>query len=109
MRIIGKERFTAAQEREMKRIDDGGWNSNDGQNQQWYSLYYHLATGIVKLSGENSGSCYGDYNSTYYASPKTFASLYDGNYSKDWRDLLGDIDEGNAAAMEFVEEILGED
>lgn len=88
------------------QIDQDGWDTYNGRNHQWYSLYYDPNSGFVKLDADNSGDCYGNYNTLYFANPKSFAN-YCNQIDADWTTLLGDIDEDNLTVITFVDAIMG--
>jgi hypothetical protein len=102
MRIINNKKLYVADEQKMVKIDNDGWDYYNGQNYQHYSLFYNVALDIVKLITSNNGDCYGDYSTKYFSSAKDFATSYNGNGYKKWRDLLGEIDETNSNILEFI-------
>lgn len=109
MIIINGKRFCAAEIKAAQRIDGDGWDCYDGRNWQWYTLKYNPKCGLVILDADNSGSCYGDYETRYYSSPREFAEVYSGDFGEgNWETLLGDIDEDNPVALHFIDAILGE-
>lgn len=55
MKIVNGKKFYAADYGAAKRIDNNGWDRYDGQNWQWYSLFYNPACGLVVLEASNSG------------------------------------------------------
>lgn len=59
MKIVNGKKFYAADYGAAKRIDSNGWDRYDGENWQWYSLFYNPACGLVVLEASNSGSCFG--------------------------------------------------
>lgn len=105
MRIIEGKKFYKADMDKAVKIDNDGWDSYNGRNKQWYSLYYEPNIGYVALVGSNSGDCYGDYDTYRFASPKSFAK-YCKETNRDWTELLGEIDEANPVVMRFVDEIM---
>ena len=105
MRIINGKRFYNAQMAKATRIDDNGWDFYNGQNYQWYSLWYEPGSGYVELRANNSGSCYGDYKDRYFDSPQSFVN-WCGRTCRNWEKLLGDIDETDDTVMHFVNAIL---
>lgn len=107
MRIINKKKFYQRDINAAVRIDDNGWDGYDGRNYQWYKLMYNHSCGLVILDANNSGSCYGDYETRYFDTPASFRAWCD-DVDRDWAKLLGDIDEENAACMSFVSAILGD-
>lgn len=114
MRIVDGKRFYAAQIRAAVRIDNDGWDRYDGRNWQWYTLRYNPDCGLVILEADNSGDCYGDYETRYFSSPAAFRAWaqpeeaeYGWQPTRDVEALLGDIDEGNAAALAFVNAFFG--
>lgn len=54
MKIVNGKKFYAADYGAAKRIDNNGWDRYDGQNWQWYSLFYNPACGLVVLEASNS-------------------------------------------------------
>lgn len=105
MRIVNGKKFYKKDEEEAVRIDGKGWNTYNGRNKQWYSLEYNPNCGLVILSADNSGDCYGDYSTKYFSSPKEF-EYYCEDCGKSWEELMGDIDEENEAAIKFVDAII---
>lgn len=69
MKIVNGKKFYAADIKAAQRIDGNGWDRYNGQNWQWYSLFYNPSCGLVVLQADNSGSCYGDYTDRYFDSP----------------------------------------
>lgn len=108
MKIVNGKKFYAADYEAAKRIDGKGWDNYDGQDWQWYSLYYNPACGLVVLEGDNSGSCYGDYSIRWFESPEAFRAWYEAALpvARDWGALLGEIDEQNECALDFVAHML---
>lgn len=108
MRIVNGKKFYAEQIKAAIKIDGNGWDSYDGRNHQWYTLKYNKDCGLVILDANNSGDCYGDYETRYFATPAHFAAWCNNayEYSRDWNVLLGDIDETNESAMHFVAALL---
>lgn len=105
MRIIDGKRFYKKDIDAAKKIEANGWNSNRGSNKQWYHLRYNPDCGYVELDADNSGDCYGDYNTYYFSSPKQFLRWCQAT-GRNWEELLGDIDESDAVAMQFVDELV---
>lgn len=99
MRIVNGKKFYAAEIKKCVKIDNDGWDSYDGRNKQWYTLKYNPECGLVILKADNSGDCYGNYETRYFASPEEFVSEYG---IDEVGRLLGDIDEENEAVMHFV-------
>lgn len=99
MRIVNGKKFYATEIKNCVRIDNKGWNHYNGRNYQWYTLKYNPDCGLVILDADNSGDCYGDYGTYYFASPREFVNEY--GIDKVGR-LLGDVDEDNKAAMHFI-------
>ena len=106
MRIVNGKRFTSAQFKAAKRIDDKGWDTS-GRNKQWYSLLYNKDCGLVILDADNSGDYYGDYKTRYFDSPASFAE-WCAEYDRDLTALLGNIDEKDEDAMAFVNAVFPE-
>lgn len=108
MIIVKGKRHYKRELDQMVKIDGDGWDRYDGQNYQWYSLYYNKDTGLVKLEADNSGSCYGDYSTKYFNSPREFMNSVNSDnalnyvYERTVGDLLGNIDESNEDIMAFV-------
>lgn len=107
MKIINGKKFY---EREIKAAVEIGSSHRTGwSNTQYYTVLYNPACGLTILDAHNTGDCYGDYSTNYFASPAAFRE-WCGRYHDDpnkWGEYLGDIDETNAAAMDFVDKILG--
>lgn len=108
MRIVNNKRFYQRDINSAVRIDGNGWDRYNGSDWQWYHLLYNPACGLVILDANNSGSCYGDYSTLYFDSPASFVSSCH-RAGDSWAQLLGDIDESNDAAMQFVAAILGDE
>lgn len=72
MKIVNGKKFYAADIKAARRIDGNGWDKYNGQNWQWYSLFYNPACGLVILKANNSGNCYGDYTDRYFENPEAF-------------------------------------
>lgn len=106
MKIIDGKKFYKADMERAKCISNDGWNSYNGQNWQWYWLKYDAKTGYTMLEANNSGDCYGDYSDRDFASPESFAE-WCREHDRSWEKLLGEIDENDEAAMDFVDRILG--
>lgn len=115
MKIVNGKKFYAADIKAARRIDGNGWDSYNGQNWQWYSLFYNPACGLVILKANNSGDCYGDYTDRYFENPEAFRTwceeplAYDWAarlVAYDWAALLGEIDEQDNCALDFVAHML---
>lgn len=106
MKIINGKKFYEREIKAAQRIDNHGWDRYDGRNWQQYWLEYNPECGLVILTGNNSGDCYGDYSTRYFDSPAAFREWCD-ERMRSWEKLLGDIDEDNAAAMAFAGAMLG--
>ena len=108
MKIVNGKKFYAADINAARRIDNDGWDSYDGQNWQWYSLLYNPACGLVILKANNSGACYGDYTDHWFESPEAFRAWCESAFpvARDWAALLGEIDEQNECALDFVAHML---
>ena len=105
MRIVNGKKFYAADFKAARRIDGNGWDRRYGGNMQWYKLLYNPSCGLVILEADNSGDFYGDYKDRYFDSPAAFAE-WCRTTSRDWAELLGDIDETNDCALDFVSRLL---
>lgn len=101
MRIINGKKFYNAQINKVVKIDDNGWDKNNGQNFQWYTLKYDPESGLVILDANNSGDCYGDYKTRYFESPEAFAT-WCARCDRNWEKLLGEINESDETVMSFV-------
>lgn len=44
MKIVNGKKFYAADIKAARRIDGNGWDRYNGQNWQWYSLFYNPAS-----------------------------------------------------------------
>ena len=106
MKIVNGKKFYATDIKAAKRIDNNGWDRYDGQNWQWYSLFYNPACGLVILKANNSGGCYGDYTDRYFESHEAFRAWCEAHYGHDWAALLGEIDEQDNCALDFVVHML---
>lgn len=106
MKIVNGKKFYAADYGAAKRIDNNGWDRYDGQNWQWYSLFYNPACGLVVLEASNSGSCCGDYSDRWFESPEAFRAWCEAHLGHDWAALLGEIDEQDNCALDFVAHML---
>lgn len=108
MKIVNGKKFYAADYEAAKRIDGNGWDKYDGQNWQWYSLFYNPACGLVVLEASNSGSCFGDYSDRWFESPEAFRTWCEASFpvARDWAALLGEIDEQDECALDFVAHML---
>lgn len=105
MRIINGKRFYKKEIDAAVSIPVGGLDYYDGSNYQWYYLKYNPDCGLVILDANNSGDCYGDYETRYFDSPASFAEwCYENDRS--WSKLFGDIDEENEIAMKLAGELL---
>lgn len=104
MRIVEGKKFYKKEIDAVVQIDGDGWDKYNGQNYQWYSLYYNPECGLVVLKANNNGDCYGDYKDRYFASPKSFFSWAQ-QCERTIGELMGNIDESNEAAMKFVNEV----
>ena len=78
-----------------------GWDSYNGRNHQWYNVKYNPECGLVILDADNSGDCYGDYETRYFSSPAKFREWCQ-DHDRSLPRLMGDIDEDNEAQMAFV-------
>ena len=105
MRIVDGKRFLKKDIEAATKIDNDGWDYYDGRNYQWYTLLYNPDCGLVILGASNSGDCYGDCGTKYFSSPQSFHQWAIEN-DKSVEALLGDIDETNAVAMKFVDELF---
>ena len=107
MRIINGKKFYKKDIEAATRLPFNGWDSYNGQNYQWYSVYYNPDCGLTILSASNSGDCYGDYGDRYYESPKAFYNAEcvgdEYSYGRSFEKLIGDVDEDNELAMQFIE------
>lgn len=106
MKIVNGKKFYAADIKAARRIDGNGWDRYNGQNWQWYSLFYNPACGLVILKGNNSGDCYGDYTDRYFENPESFRAWCEAPFAHDWAALLGEIDEQDNCALDFVAHML---
>lgn len=106
MKIVNGKKFYAADIKAARRIDGNGWDNYDGQNWQWYSLYYNPNCGLVILKANNSGYCYGDYTDRYFENPEAFRAWCEAYFWHDWAALLGEIDEQDNCALDFVAHML---
>ena len=108
MKIVNGKKIYAADYKATERIDGNGWDSYDGQNWQWYSLSYNPACGLVVLEAYNSGSCSGDDSDRWFDSPEAFRAWCEASFpvARDWAALLGEIDEQNECALDFVAHML---
>lgn len=106
MKIVNGKKFYAADIKAARRIDGNGWDSYNGQNWQWYSLFYNPACGLVILKANNSGDCYGDYTDRYFENPEAFRAWCEAHFGHDWAALLGEIDEQDNCALDFVAHML---
>lgn len=106
MKIVNGKKFYAADIKAAQRIDGNGWDRYNGQNWQWYSLFYNPSCGLVVLQADNSGSCYGDYTDRYFDSPAAFKAWCESSSCRDWAELMGDIDEQNECALDFIAHML---
>lgn len=104
MKIINGKKFYKKQEDEAINLDCEGWDHYDGQNYQWYSLYYNPDCGLVILKA-HSTSCFGDHKTRYFDCPEAFRKWCEEKH-RDWEDLFGEIDEDNKIAMGFVDKLL---
>ena len=104
MRIINGKKFMKKDMERAVKIDKNGWDRYNGQNWQWYTLKYDTETGYTELDASNSGSCYGDYNTYRFESPKSFLAWCN-ETDRNWEELLGDIDENDVIVTKFIEEI----
>lgn len=108
MRIVDGKKYLKKEIDGCVEIDGKGWDSYDGRNMQWYRLKYNPECDLVILDADNSGNYHGTYNTWYFTSPEAFKYWCEDS-ERDWSELLGDVDEENAAAVQFVARILGED
>lgn len=106
MKIVNGKKFYAADIKAAQRIDGNGWDRYNGQNWQWYSLFYNPSCGLVVLQADNSGSCYGDYTDRYFDSPAAFKAWCESSSCRDWAELMGDIGEQNECALDFIAHML---
>lgn len=106
MKIVNGKKFYAADIKAARRIDGNGWDSYNGRNWQWYSLFYNPACGLVVLKANNSGDCYGDYTDRYFENPEAFRAWCEAHFEHDWAALLGEIDEQDNYALDFVAHML---
>lgn len=106
MKIVNGKKFYAADIKAARRIDGNGWDRYNGQNWQWYSLFYNPACGLVILKANNSGDCYGDYTDHYFENPEAFRAWCETPFLNDWAALLGEIDEQDNCALDFVAHML---
>lgn len=106
MKIVNGKKFYAADIKAAKRIDGNGWDSYNGRNWQWYSLFYNPACGLVVLKANNSGDCYGDYTDRYFENPGAFRAWCEAHFWHDWAALLGEIDEQDNCVLDFVAHML---
>lgn len=106
MKIVNGKKFYAADIKSARRIDGNGWDSYNGRNWQWYSLFYNPACGLVILKANNSGDCYGDYSDRCFESPEAFRAWCESSFAYDWGALLGEIDEQDNCALDFVAHML---
>lgn len=106
MKIVNGKKFYAADIKAARRIDGNGWDSYNGRNWQWYSLFYNPACGLVILKANNSGDCYGDYKDRYFENPEAFRAWCESSFAYDWGPLLGEIDEQDNCALDFVAHML---
>ena len=103
MRIINGKKFYKKDMDATVNLGFDGWDSYNGQNYQWYSVHYNPSCGLVILDASNSGDCYGDYETRYFDSPVAFRNWCNEEY-RSLPDLMGNVDEDNEAAMQFVRE-----
>ncbi len=110
MRIINGKKFYKKDMDAAVSLPFDGWDTYDGRNYQWYSVRYNPACGFVALCANNSGDCYGDYEDRYYDSPASFRRAECDEYSggRSFERLIGDVDETNAIAMQFIDAALAE-
>lgn len=102
MKIINGKKFYKRDMDAAVRVDGQGWNTNSGSNVQWYKLLWEPTSDYTCLDADNSGSCYGDYSTIEFDSPEAFFA-WAKNARKDVASLLGDIDEGDSAKMDFAD------
>lgn len=113
MKIINGTKIYQKDLKKLEKIDNGGWDTYNGQNHQWYTLNaVQTEHGIVyNLSASNSGSCYGDYSDKYFLGGKRLMQYVANKYYMDdpkekIGELLGDIDETNNLLKAVVEDIF---
>lgn len=108
MKIVNGKKFYVTDIKAAERIDGNGWDSYDGQNWQWYCLFYNPACGLVVLEAYNSGSCDGEYSDHWFDSPEAFRAWCEASFpvARDWAALLGEIDEQDNCALDFVAHML---
>lgn len=102
MKVINGKKFYKRAIDAAVRVDCGGWDSYNGRNTQWYSLWYDPQSGYVCLDAKNSGDCFGDYDPKEYASlEEFFAAAVESE--RDVGTLLGTIDEADPVRVEVAE------
>lgn len=104
MRIVNGKKFYKKDIDAAVNLGFNGWDSYNGRNYQHYDVRYNPDCGLVILSADNSGDCYGDYEDRYFSSPQKFAE-WARNNNRSLSRLFGDVDETNETAMRFVSEI----
>lgn len=108
MIIANGEKIMAAEIAQKQKIDNNGWDSYDGRNHQWYSLYcIPRKNGKLSymLDANNSGNCYGDYTTKYFGCAKDFL-VYCNALERSVAELLGNIDENNDFFMAACKDLI---
>ena len=105
MRIINGKKFYKRDIDAAVKLNFDGWDRDNGQDKQWYSVCYNPDCGLTILCANNSGSCYGDYKDRYFDSPASFKK-WAVMKNRDIEELIGDVDESDELAMKFVRELF---
>lgn len=108
MRIVNGKKFYKREIDAAQKLGFSGWDTYNGQNYQWYTVLYNPDCDLVILDANNSGNCFGDYETYYFDSPIAFFKWADEEnargYGQYWdlAKLFGDVDEANETEMGFV-------
>lgn len=106
MRIINGKKFY---QKDMDAAIEVAESSHyDGNNHQWYTIYYHQPSGFCMINAQNSGSCWGDYGNRYYDDPATMYKNEQWSI-QDYARMVGEInedDEYDTVKIDFMARIM---
>lgn len=101
MRIVNGKKFYKKDIDACVSLHFNGWDYYNGRNYQYYSVRYNPECGLVILDADNSGDCYGDYETRYFSTPAKFRAWCN-ETGRSLEKLMEDLDEDNEAHMAFV-------
>lgn len=110
MKIVNGRRVYQRDLKKLTQIDNDGWDSYDGRNEQRYTLSAAILDDgaiLYELAADNSGCCYGNYQTIYrVGGDELLRYVADTRYCANARDeiaeLLGDIEEPISELMQAV-------